>query len=116
MKNELKRQLYAWLLLSVFVPMTALSALHVHEGGRDVTAVCNACINHQAHAGHLTVGIDNLHDCLLCQFLSLSFVSATGVLTATLIVLRRSLFIECETLYVSAAHNLNGTRAPPSGE
>lgn len=116
MKKELKRQLYAWLLLSVFVPMTAFSALHVHEGDSDVTAICNACINHQAHAGHLTAGIDNIHDCVLCQFLSLSFVAATGTLTATFIVHHRSLFVECETLYVSVAHNLNGTRAPPSGE
>ena len=116
MKKELKRQLYAWLLLSVFVPITVLSALHVHDGGSNITTVCSACVNHQAHAGHLTAGIDEIHDCVLCQFLSLNFIAATAVLTATLIVQHRSIRVEREALYVSAVNNLHATRAPPFGE
>lgn len=116
MKKELRRQLYAWLLLSVFVPMTALSALHVHKVDSDVTAVCSACINHQSHAGHLSAGFDNIHDCVLCQFLSLSFVAATGVLTVALTLQRRQRYVECDALYVSRENKLNATRAPPFGE
>ena len=116
MRKEVKRQVYAWLLLSVFVPMIALSALHVHEVGCDDTTVCSACINHQAHAGHLTAGIDNIHDCVLCQFLSLSFVAATTVLTVMLSINRRSLVTERESLFASASNTLHGTRAPPYDE
>lgn len=116
MKKELKRQLYAWLLLSVFVPMTALAALHVHNDGNDVTTVCSACINHQAHAGHLTAGIDNIHDCVLCQFLNLSFVAATVVVTTTLTIQRRMRFVERKAQYVSTINQLHATRAPPFGE
>ena len=116
MKKELKRQLYAWLLLSVFVPMTALSVLHIHEVDSDATAVCNACINHQSHAGHLTAGFDNIHDCVLCQFLCLSFIAATGTLTVTLTLQRRLRYVEREALYVSWDNKLHATRAPPVGE
>ena len=116
MKKGLKRQLYAWLLLSVFVPMTVLSVLHVHESGIDTTAVCSACVNHQAHAGHLTTGIDDIHDCVLCQFLSLNFVAATAVLTATLTIFHRQRCVRRVALYVSTPHALHATRAPPFGE
>lgn len=113
MKKDLKRQLFAWLLLLVFVPMTALSALHVHEGDCDDTTLCSACINHQAHAGHLTAGIHTIHDCLLCQFLSLTFVAAAAVMTTSLIIQRRVRIVECEALYVGSANRLHSTRAPP---
>ena len=116
MKKEVKRQLYAWLLLSVLVPMTALSALHVHDDCNDTVDVCSACFNHQAHSGHLSAGVDSIHDCVLCQFLSLSFVAATAVLTATLTVQHRMHFVVREALYLSTANDLHATRAPPSGE
>ena len=85
MKNELKRQVYSWLLLSVFVPMMALAALHVHEDFNDPEISCQACVNHQSHAGHLINALSHLHDCVLCQLHSISFLLASFAVLPILI-------------------------------
>lgn len=72
MHIELRRRLSAWMLLSVFLPMLLLSSLHRHaERG---VGVCTECVQHQPHAGHLTQAMGGMGDCLLCHFLSLSYL------------------------------------------
>ena len=79
MKNQaLKRQLYAWLLLAVFLPVLALSSVHVHRHADTPAAECTDCLNHSCQ-GHLTVTDDPLHQCVLCQFLTLSYVAAATI-------------------------------------
>ena len=87
--EELKRrrQLFARILLSVFVPMMMLSAVHVHE---DASAPeCEQCAHHVSHAGHLSAADSHTYNCVLCQFLTLPFVPAVVVGTLFIFTLHR---------------------------
>ena len=77
-----KRVLFSRLMLAVFLPMLLLSVLHVHDGVYADGDSCMECVNHLPHAGHLSINANHHDDCVLCQFMSLSFVEAvTAVLT-----------------------------------
>ena len=67
MQTSVKRNLSAWLLLSVFVPMTMLTALHRHQVVADAAVACVDCVHHVHHSGHLSAGGTSIDDCLLCQ-------------------------------------------------
>lgn len=81
MREQRSRVIKAWVLLSVFVSMTALSALHRHETVADTAADCIECAHH-VHHSHLTAGFSSIHDCLLCQFLTLNYIAAAAVALA----------------------------------
>ena len=72
-----RRQLFARILLSVFVPMMLLSALHVHEEA--LSPECEQCAQHISHAGHLSAADSHTYNCVLCQFLTLPFIPAVVV-------------------------------------
>lgn len=77
MRIEFKRRFAAWLLLSVFVPMTVLVALHHHDGGGvSETELCYSCVHHVHHAGHVNTPQADIHDCVLCQLHCVSFLAA----------------------------------------
>jgi len=79
MKNPaLKRQLCAWLLLAVFLPVLTLSSVHVHQHTHAQEVECNDCLNHCC-PGHLTVLDHSFHQCVFCQFLTLSYIGATTI-------------------------------------
>ena len=62
--------LYAWLLLAVYVPMVALSSLHVHPIAHVAAVVdCDMCETHMHHSGHFTAPTHQHCDCLACRFL-----------------------------------------------
>lgn len=84
-----KRHISAWLLLSVYLPMLLLSSLHIHDAGQEGEATCHECVQHQCH-GHLSQFSGDLHQCVLCQILTLSFV-ATAVGMMLLSLPRRSM-------------------------
>ncbi|MBP5570618.1 MAG: hypothetical protein J6X46_06335 [Prevotella sp.] len=77
--EELKRrrQLFARILLSVFVPIMMLSAVHVHEEAS--SPECEQCAQHVSHAGHLSADNSHTYNCVLCQFLTLPFVPAVVI-------------------------------------
>ena len=81
MREQRSRVIKAWVLLSAFVSMTALSALHHHEAVADTAADCTECAHH-VHHSHLTAGFSSIHDCLLCQFLTLNYIAAAAVALA----------------------------------
>ncbi|MBR1643993.1 MAG: hypothetical protein IJ684_01295 [Bacteroidales bacterium] len=74
------RSTFAWILLSVFVPMLLLSSLHRHAVRGE--AECAACVQHLPHAGHFSQAASVVDDCLLCQFLSLPYVPAQAAVLA----------------------------------
>ncbi len=79
MRNPvLKRQISAWLLLAVFLPMLALSSVHVHRHAEASATQCADCLAHSC-SGHLVVLDDPLGQCVLCQFLSLPYVAAATI-------------------------------------
>ena len=94
--------------------MLVVSSLHIHQDGA-ATAVteCKDCVHHSCH-GHLTQTATWTHDCLLCQFLTLTFVATAAV---TLLVVYKVLSgrIDAQRRNVCVAHNgIVGLRAPPA--
>ena len=73
-----KRHIASWLLLAVFVPMLILSSLHVHEQVQDNILDCKECVDHHCH-GHLTQLSMSMDDCVLCQFLMLTFLAEAAL-------------------------------------
>jgi hypothetical protein len=113
MRVEIKRKLASWALLSVFVPMMMLAAFHVHQGSGVAESECVECLHHIHHAGHLTTAAANIHNCVLCQFISLPFISATTVsvllITSLLAVVK---FYDKQSL-ICCTIDSKSTRAPP---
>ena len=74
---------------------------------------CADCVHHSCH-GHLTQTESWIHDCILCQFLTLSFV-ATAVVTLHIIKKVISSRIDTQQRNVCVAHSgIVGLRAPPA--
>ena len=105
----------AWaarLLLSVFLPIVMLSSLHVHEhatGDGD----CFECVNHLPHGGHISLQTASLHDCVLCQFVSLSYVAAVTLTMAMAGLAHTAFLFSPSSQYLSAARHPHSPRAPP---
>ena len=110
----LKQHISSWLLLAVFVPMLLLSSVHVHD---DISSVadteCTDCVHHDCH-GHLTQTVSWAHNCVLCQFLSLTFLAAN--LGAAIVCINVSKHYQAQYAngYASAYCGSNVTRGPPS--
>ena len=75
MNPTTKRHIAAWVLLAVYLPMLLISSLHVHETAEYGETTCAECVHHQCH-GHLSQLSDGMHQCVLCQILTLSYLSA----------------------------------------
>lgn len=72
----MKRHIASWVLLAVFVPMLVMSSLHVHVADGPVHSYCNECVQHHCQ-GHVAAQGVAMHACVLCQFLTFSFLPAT---------------------------------------
>ena len=114
MKLENRRHIASWWLLAVFVPMLLSSSLHIHEdGGAAAGTECADCVHHNCH-GHLTQMATWTHDCMLCQFLTLTFVATAAV---TLLIVHKVVSSRSDSLRrnVCAAYSgIVGLRAPPA--
>ena len=113
-KQENRRHIASWLLLAVFVPMLLMSTFHVHESGMGTAQTeCSDCVHNSCH-GHLTQMASWTHECVLCQFLTLSFVAVT---TVCMMVARKTVNspINTRQCHVSVTHcGIVGLRAPPA--
>ncbi len=117
MKNELKRQLSAWLLLSVFIPMMVVSALHVHPSVCvDEQMLCDACIHHLPHGGHITTNAGHLNECVVCQVMTIGFLPAVGLLLTFLVLQICVPYENRSSLVVLRSGSATGSRAPPVGK
>ena len=94
--------------------MLIISSLHVHEDGTAAAEIeCADCVHHICH-GHLTQMATWTHDCVLCQFLTLTFVATAAV---TLFVTNKAFSsrIDAQRRNVCVAHSgIVGLRAPPT--
>ena len=75
-----KRHIASWVLLAVYLPMLLVSSLHIHGTADAHETECAECVQHQCH-GHLSQLSDGMHQCVLCQILTLTYVAtAAGAL------------------------------------
>ena len=102
----------SWLLLAVFVPMLLLSSLHIHQ---QVTGEgeCYECANHLHHSGHISLQTASFRDCVLCQFVTLTYVSAVAVVFVVAATLHAVQFFFPSVQCLSASHRSRVPRAPP---
>ncbi|MBQ8656452.1 MAG: hypothetical protein IJ527_05310 [Prevotella sp.] len=113
MRIGLKRRFSAWLLLAVFLPMLVLSALHVHAAAETAADMCTECVNHSGHHGHLTQTAASVSDCVLCQFLSLSYLETAPLTLTACACLSVLLLAVSVTPCVTRPGNTHAPRAPP---
>ena len=105
---------YAWVLLTVYLSIVLVSSLHIHPASLWQIDECEQCVNHTPHAGHLTASDGWSHDCLLCQFLSFSYVAAA---VATVILYNQTFKLSYHAPLARIGLLNGGTaalRAPPS--
>ena len=108
-----KRHIASWLLLAVFVPMMLISSLHIHQTIENGETACIECVHHQC-SGHLTQMSTTIHQCVLCQFLTITFVAVGAV---SLLYFKEVVSVrkDAQRRHVSVAHSgIVGLRAPPA--
>lgn len=60
-----RQQLFAWMMLWVYVPMVLLASFHVHTLNDFYRAVdCDQCHTAVHHSGHITASPHHIDECL----------------------------------------------------
>ena len=113
MQRQRYRNIAAWVLLSVFVPMMMLSAVHIHKPAADETTSCAECAHHVNHPGHFTSAVEHLDDCVLCQFLSLVYTPAAVIQAVIFVALTTMASVGCIQMVAGEAGHIKSTQAPP---
>jgi hypothetical protein len=99
-------------MLAVFVLMLILSSLHVHYQDTLAEQDCMECVHHHCN-GHLTQLATSMHQCVLCQFLTLPFLA---VVVAAFVIINRVCKVAVDARrrhVVMACLGIVGLRAPP---
>ncbi|MCR4583825.1 MAG: hypothetical protein K5764_09805 [Prevotella sp.] len=113
MNINTKRHIASWVLLAVFVPMLILSSVHVHHSASEAATACMECVQHHCH-GHLGQDAPSMHNCVLCQFLSLTFVAAAFTVVVYYNKVCRTRFSQQPCRPRLQACGSPSLRAPPS--
>lgn len=101
------------MLLVIYLMIFTASVLHVHDYGQEAM-VCDDCLAHVQHDGHLSQGSLMDADCVLCNFFHTSYLTPQ-VLTVSAIALVPVLFAMQPTLDVVCREvTLPSLRAPPA--
>lgn len=112
MTIDKRRTLIGRFLLALYLTILAVGTFHVHEHvGEDF--VCQDCINHVDHAGHISVGDVAMGDCLLCNFLSISYLVAEATALVTIVLVLHHDFVEHTVCAVCPAKRKILLRGPP---
>jgi len=94
--------------------MLLLSSLHIHpQQPSAVSEGYEDCVQHHC-AGHIVQQVQTLHDCVLCQFLSLPMVVAAGVDVTPIDNVCKSDIAQCRQSPLSLLVGIIVTRGPPA--
>ena len=107
-----RRQISAFVLLAVFLPMLVLSSLHIHEAPQTIDTECSDCVHHSCH-GHLTATATWAHDCVLCQFLTLTTLTAAMMAVTVYIHVCKKSHAQPLCDYHTACCGTSFKRGPP---
>lgn len=114
-KSYRRRIKIAWLLLLVYVPIMTAVTFHHHGEAQKVISViqCQDCEHHVHHDGHILAYQHTMHDCVLCQLQSATFLSPVILALSTFVVrhhiIRGFVCAKCQQL----ANDIKSARAPP---
>ena len=109
-----RQQLFAWIIVSVYVPMVLLASLHVHTINDFSRAVdCDQCDTATHHSGHFTVGIHHVDECFSCRFLStqIDVPRTVATLVVKQVTVHLEFFLASDPVVRVVAHP--SLRAPP---
>ena len=110
-----KQRLFAWILLSVYVPMVLLASLHVHSPISISKAIdCVECHTAVHHSGHITTSNHHIDECLSCRFLSTQIDVPRTVISHVVKQVAAHLEYFLATEPVARAVAQPSLRAPPS--
>lgn len=112
MITDRQRTIIGRFLLAMYLTILALGAFHVHEYVED-DLVCQDCINHVNHAGHISVGDVSMGDCLLCSFFTVSYIVAQCVTIVFACAVLTSIFSEQTQNVFCRERCIISLRAPP---
>ena len=113
-KSSTRRHMTSWLLLAVFLPMLVLSSIHTHESSTSAAETeCADCVHHSCH-GHLSQTAAWAHDCVLCQFLTLTMLTAALVAVAVFLHVSPNCYAQPLCGYQTASCGIIVTRGPPT--
>ena len=113
MKIDTRRLWIARFLLVIYLSILSASVFHVHDHG-DEDIVCQSCISHVWHNGHITKGDFSLDDCLLCNFFSTSYIAALVIALGTMVDVLCRDFVEQTECVVCRTKRTTPLRGPPA--
>lgn len=94
--------------------MLLLSSLHIHpQQPSAVSEECADCVQHHC-GGHIAQQVQTMHDCVLCQFLSLPMVMAAVMDGIPIDNVCKSDVAQCQQSLLSLAMGIIVTRGPPA--
>ncbi len=105
----------SWLLLLVYVPMVIALTFHHHDEAQtfNPVPVCQECIHHVHHGGHLYAMQHNTHECVLCQLQNTLYTAAAAAMLPAVAVTFRIVWLNRRTEIPQRPDNATNTRAPP---
>ena len=93
--------------------MLILSSVHIHEDHIVSETECSECIAHHCH-GHVGQAVPSFDVCVLCQFLSLSFVVAAVAAAVVIFNVVRTRTVLVQISLYGADQGVIVTRGPPA--
>ena len=105
----------SWLFLLVYVPMIVALTFHHHDEAQTFNpmTVCQECIHHVHHGGHVYAMQHNAHDCVLCQLQNTLYTAAASAMLPAVAVSFRIVWLNCRSERPQHPGNATNTRAPP---
>lgn len=111
---DLKRKHIAWLLLWIYTAMVMVVSVHRHqEAAAEAANVCQECVHHIKHAGHLTAQLPTSDVCVLCQLQATPCLTPTTLLWTALTLAAVRVLCFVRTGYYQQSQGVISLRAPP---
>ena len=111
--RERRRQIFAIILLAVFLPAWLQATLHKHAPVDLPETECAECLHHLPHQGHLSPGNGEMSVCLLCQLLVLPIVLTPAMSVRFFRQVRMAVLTVLQTRVLSSHPHQTHSRAPP---
>ncbi len=87
--------------------------IHIHQPVEQ-SFVCVDCQNHIKHNGHISSDTFTLHECVLCEFLSTVYTSASAIEFSVFLLVVSFCCIKREQFVQQLVCGNSNPRAPPS--
>lgn len=112
-KSDAKYRFSALLLLVLYLMIQTISVVHVHEECAHTASLCQDCVDHVSHKGHITQSSQSDFDCVLCKIIHTSYFSPEALDLSAKVLLGFIFTIALQQAVVCREVSLPNLRAPP---